>query len=71
MNAHPPTTALREGVFERAEAMLGRADWAWADYIAEGRRAYLATGGRGDASWHAWHFAYFNCPPSKRPRTAA
>lgn len=74
---HTPTKAASElGVFDRADVALGRADWVWADYIAEGYRQFdalfAASGKTFGPAWvphrrmSARARAEINCPPSKR-----
>jgi len=76
MNAHTPTKPADQlGVFDRFDALAGRADWTWPDYIAEGGRQFdaefAATGKTytptaASRAHHARCWAELNCPPSKR-----
>jgi hypothetical protein len=76
--AKHPTPASELGWADKADVLLGRAHWAWADYIAEGYRqfdALFAASGKtfgpawvGERKANARAFAEINCPPSKRGR---
>lgn len=61
-----PAAALPH--LEAAEQAQGRAHWTYADYVAEGRRDYAASGRTNKLHETRWAQAYANmhCPLSKR-----
>ncbi len=76
MKASAPRAASELGVFDRFDVMAGRADWVWADYVAEGYRQFdamfAAANTKMSPAWeierrrNARAWAETNCPPNKR-----
>ena len=66
------TAATALGATDRADVLLGRADWAWPDYVRAGGEEFdrTFTASRapypGERRRYAQVFAELNCPPAKR-----